>query len=145
MGRPSPADVDTINVVGVGVRHPLSSAADADPRFVTRIKASAGGTVEESAGYILNSTAWFSNADGTLPSNLKLILYDLPGASTTAWTKADLDAMQIGVRVNVDDTDQVWVSTLWALVDYIPTSGTEISDNQPIHLKGRQSFSDTQS
>ena len=118
----SPADVGTVNVVGVFARHTLSSATGTDPRFVTRIKASAGGTVEESAQHVLNSTAWFSNADGTLPSNLKLILYDLPGASTTAWTQADLDAMQIGVRIAVDDADQVWVSTLLALVDYVPSA-----------------------
>ncbi|KRT76718.1 MAG: platelet-binding glycoprotein [Armatimonadetes bacterium CSP1-3] len=118
-----PGDVDTVNMVGVFVRHSLSSSVGADPRFVTGIKASSGGTIEESASHILNSTAWFSNADGTLPSNIKLITYDLPGASTTPWTAADLATMQIGLRINVDDSDQCWISTLLALVEYVPTAG----------------------
>ena len=131
----SPADVGTVNVVAVGVRHSLSSATGSDPLFVTRIKASAGGTVEESATHFVNNTAWYSNSEGTMSANSRLVLYDLPGASTTAWTKADLDAMQIGVRISTGDSDQARVSTLWALVDYMPAGGATLTvqDGQHTH------------
>ncbi|KKW13399.1 MAG: LPXTG-motif cell wall anchor domain protein [Candidatus Gottesmanbacteria bacterium GW2011_GWB1_49_7] len=123
----SPADVDTVNVVAVGVRHTLSSATGSDPLFVTRIKASAGGTVEESATHFVNNTTWYSNSEPTFAANSRLVLYDLPGASTTAWTKSDLDAMQIGVRISTGDADAAWVSTLWALVDYVPSGVSDLT------------------
>ena len=86
--------------------------------FVLRIKASSGGTVEES-GNILATTTWQTNT-AAAPRNYSLTLYDLPGASTTAWTKADLDTAQIGVK-KIDGLAVLnRISTLWLLVEHTP-------------------------
>jgi hypothetical protein len=113
---------DTINCVQVGVRFRTESAGTGDG-FCVRIKASASGTVEESAEITPTSTTWLTNSAtvGSAPRNHPLTLYDLPGASTTAWTKADLDQAQIGIReTDTDGTVATEVSTLWLLVDHKP-------------------------
>lgn len=118
----TPAAMDTtdvINCVQVGVHSSLDDATGADPNFVVRIKASPGGTVEESANLGPTSTV-FTTWKPQAPRNPGLTLYDLPGASATAWTKADLDTAQIGVRETATDTHNVRVSTLWLLVDHKP-------------------------
>jgi len=116
------ASDDTINVVQVGVRFAVADATSTDPDFVLRIKASASGTVEESAAIDASSTSWRTNAISS-PSNYKLTLYDLPGASTTAWTKSTLDTTQIGVRQAAADAHEAWISTLWLLVEHKPADG----------------------
>lgn len=116
------ASDDTINCVHVGVRYQVVITG-APAEFVLRIKAAASGTVEESAAIVPNSTSWGTNANA-VPRNYPLTLYDLPGASTTAWTKADLDTTQIGVRVSTANTWRAQVSTLWLLVDHTPTTVT---------------------
>lgn len=115
----SPTDVGTVNCVQVGTRFRADGVDE--PSFVLRIKASASGTVEESTAITSTNTSWHTNSN-TGPRNYKLTLYDLPGASTTEWTKADLDTAQIGARISVDNTDNIEISALWLLVDYIPAS-----------------------
>lgn len=120
------ASDDTINCVQVGVRFNVADATSADPDIVLRIKDSSGGTVEESSAIDCSTTTWNTNAVAT-SKNYSLTLYDLPGASTTAWTKAELDTAQIGVRQSVADTHAAQVSTMWLLVDHKPTAaGTAI-------------------
>jgi hypothetical protein len=51
------------------------------------------------------------------------VLVDLPGASSTAWTKAALDATGIGARISVDDTDVLRISAIWLAVDHKPGAG----------------------
>lgn len=114
---------DTINVVHVGVYAAVSDATGADPDIVLRIKASASGTVEESASLDLNSVTFQGPAPLPADSNYKLTLYDLPGASTTPWTKADLDVAQAGVREAVTDTHFARVGALWVMVDHKPGAG----------------------
>lgn len=116
------ASDDTINAVQVGVRFSVSSAAGTQPTVVLRIKASASGTTEESSAITFSSTSWFTNAVAA-PRNYQLTLYDLPGASTTAWTKTDLDAAQIGARTTNDPTGTAQISTMWLLVDHKPNAG----------------------
>lgn len=115
------ASDDTVNVVQVGVRFNESVGTDPDPIFVLRIKASAGGTTEESASITANATVWNTNATAN-PRNYQLTLYDLPGASTTPWTKTDLDATQIGVRLTNSPVGLAQVSTMWLLVDHKPAA-----------------------
>lgn len=107
---------DTIKVVVANVRWRVADATGTDPSFVVRVKASSGGTVEESSAYTSNNANWRTNAQANnVPP---LTLYDLPGASTTAWTKADLDTAQIGVRESVSDTHTIQVSNLFLIVEY---------------------------
>ncbi len=110
---------DTINCVQVGWRF-NDSTSIADFAVVLRIKSDTGGTVEESAAQTIPDSTWKTNKIA-VPYNYHLTLYDLPGASTTAWTKADLDTAQIGVRVNTDGgVGATQTSTLWLLVDHKP-------------------------
>lgn len=119
------ASGDTINVVQVGVRFNNSVSAGTDPTFVLRIKASSGGTTEESANITAPDTTWVTNsatAANGQPGAYKLTLYDLPGASTTAWTKADLDTAQIGIRLSNTPTGLAQITTIWLLVEYNPAA-----------------------
>lgn len=124
---------DTINVVAVGFRATLSDATAGDPNAVLRIKASAGGTLEESANLGGNTTTWNTNGFSS-PRGYKLVLYDLPGASTTAWTKADLDTTQIGVRQTATDTHFYRVSTLWLSVDHKPAAAVAVIPPKMVFL-----------
>jgi hypothetical protein len=110
---------DVINVVQIGFRCAVDNATGADPDMVLRIEASSGGTVEESAAIDVNNTAWRTNNNGSI-LNYLFTLYDLPGASTTGWTKADLDAAQAGLRLSVTDTHNAQVTAEWVLVDHKP-------------------------
>ena len=113
------ASDDTINCVQVGVRYTRNAANPAS--FVVRIKASSGGTVEESAA-ITPPTGCQTNANAN-PRSYPQTLYDLPGASTTEWTKTDLDVAQIGARISTGSVGvTAKISTLWLLVDHKPAA-----------------------
>jgi len=114
---------DVINWVGVGVRAANDVATGADPDIVLRIKASAGGTVEETGNLDCNSVTWKSPQP--LPANDNYAAfpndsnYQVPGTAN-AWTKADLDTAQIGMRESVTDTHNALVSAIWLYVDHKP-------------------------
>lgn len=118
----TPADLGAsslIKVVQFAVRYNVSATTSTDPAFVPRIKASSGGTVEEGTAIVAGQSAWATRGAGAGSATI-LITYDLPGASTTAWAKSDLDQAQIGVRISTGDTDSVQVTALWLLVEYVP-------------------------
>lgn len=116
---------DTINVVAVGVRWRLDDATGSDPSFVLRIMEDTGGTVQESSAISINNTSWRTNSNSLGAPIYNLTLYDLPGASTTAWTKAKLDTAQIGVRLTVTDTHNINVSAIWLMVEHTPGASAE--------------------
>ena len=119
--------VDSITLVAVGWR-----AYQSDSTFTTgylRIKASAGGTTEESAAMnpVATSTyETYKKVSGNTDKIHRLVLYDLPGASTTAWTTTDLNAAQIGYRHDQVFGGTMRVSTVWLLVEYIPSAVSAI-------------------
>lgn len=115
---------DTINCVAVGVRWRVDDATGTDPIFVLRIMDDTGGTVEESSTLTISNTSWRTNQ--TLLVVYHFTLYDLPGASTTAWTKAKLDTAQIGARLSTTDTHNINISAMWLIVDHKP--GATVSD-----------------
>lgn len=110
---------DTITLVQVGVRHKAETAAAMS--ITPRIKGQASGTVAEGTNYTHNDTTWRTNGDA-LPRNYKLTSYVNPQDSA-AWETGDLDTMQIGVKTP-DATPDVWISTIWALVEYVPSAGS---------------------
>lgn len=120
---------DTINVVHVGVYAAVDNVTGSDPDIVLRIKASAAGTVEESASLDVNAVTYHGPAPLPANDNYQLTLYDLPGASTTAWTKADLDTAQAGIRESVTDTHFARVGALWVMVGFTPASGTDYTQS----------------
>lgn len=114
---------DVINVVHVGIYGAVSDATTTDPDAVIRAKSASGGTVEESASLDFNNLTFQGPAPIPATTNYALTMYDLPGASTTPWTKATLDTMQAGVREAVTDAHFARVAALWVLVDHKPGSG----------------------
>ena len=123
---------ETINVVAVGARF-NGVGASANASFALRVKATASGTVEESSAITPANTTWVTNAVAS-PRNYPLTLYDLPGASTTAWTPTELDTAQIGIHLTTTSTNAVQVSTLWMLVDYTLASDLSINKSESITL-----------
>lgn len=116
---------ETINVVHVGVRY--RKVTSGTLVFNVRVKASASGTVESSSNISSATTSFRTNTE-TDPKTYPLTLYDLPGASTTPWTKADLDTAQIGVST-VSNTANNWrLTAIWMVVDYAPALVSTISD-----------------
>lgn len=111
---------DTINSVSVGVRYTAAVAA-LEATFVTRIKATSGGTVGESGNIIPISTTWVTN-ENDIPYGYQLITYTKPGGSV-AWIKTDLDASQVGYRISVTGTNAVDITTVWLLASVTPQSG----------------------
>lgn len=122
---------DTINVVAVGIRY-LGAAASANASSVLRIKASSGGTVEESTAFTTSSTSGVTNNSSTAAEEYIFTLYDLPGASSTAWTKSDLGTTQIGVRLSATNTNAFRNTTQWLLVDYTPAAPGGGGNDWPI-------------
>lgn len=119
---------DSVTLVQVGQR--AGSGAVTTASIVTRIKAAASGTVAESASIPVNVNG-FRTYSTVTPYTYKLTAYVKP--SSTAWTPTDLDSMQIGYRGNVAQTTSRRITTLWALVEYVPvevhtTSGTARAD-----------------
>src|SRR3989344_8078676 len=106
----------TISAVQVGVRG--GGTGTTVRTFVTRVKASSGGTVEESSSIDWSINGWRTNQEGPNTRNYVLSLYDLPGASTSDWLISDLNSAQIGVRHDSLSVNEVRASAIWLLVDY---------------------------
>lgn len=113
-------ETDTINCVQVGVVYASVVGGGSSPTFVVQIKSDTGATIEQGTEITPTLTNYRTNATAS-PRNYSLTLYDLPGASTTAWTKATLDTAQIGVDTTAAGAKEARVSTLWLLVDHKPT------------------------
>lgn len=105
----SPDNPSTVHAVAVRARYNGSTATSPYDRFVTRLKAASGGTVTESADTVSASTAYITDLDS-------IITYTKPGGG--AWTKADLDQAQVGLRKTIDNTTGQRVTVIDALVIY---------------------------
>ena len=110
---------DTISVIQVGVREaPLTAAADS---YALRIKSASSGTTIEGTTLTHNDTTYKTNGDA-LPRIYSLTSYTDP-TTAVAWTPTgtnSLDNMQVGVHA-IDATPDILTSTLWALVEYVPS------------------------
>ncbi|MFF6985614.1 hypothetical protein [Streptomyces sp. NPDC010273] len=109
---------DSITLVQIGGR--VASDATTAASIVYRIKGQAGGTVQESASVTVANTSWSVNS-GQSPRPYMLTAYTNPQTST-AWTAATLDTAQIGYRGDVSQSTVRRVSTLWALVEFLPAT-----------------------
>jgi hypothetical protein len=123
LGVQSSADVgigasDTVHCVYVGARHRPASAASAG--FNLRVKSQASGTVQSGSALTHDDTTWRTNGDAS-PRIYSLVSQTEPQASG-AWTPALIDSMQIGCVVT-DATPDLWLSALWAYVEYTPAGG----------------------
>jgi hypothetical protein len=104
-----------ITLVQVGERHTGASASNYT--YNTRIKSQASGTVISGTAVTTSATTFGTNT-GANPRVYQLTRYTDPQAGG-AWTTALLDTTQIGV-IATDAAPDVYISTLWALVEYVP-------------------------
>lgn len=112
---------DTISVVHVGIREAAATAASES--WQLRVKSASGGTLLESATITHNDVTWRTNGDTTFVG-YQLTSYVDP-TTGVAWTPTgtnSLDNMQIGVEA-IDAAPDIYVSSLWAVVEYVPAAG----------------------
>lgn len=112
---------DTVTLVQVGIRESALSAASEG--WNLRIKSASGGTTTDGTTTTHNDTTWRTNGDA-LPRIYTLTSYTDP-TTGVAWTPTgtnSLDNMQIGINGS-DPVPTIQVSTLWALVEYVPAAG----------------------
>lgn len=118
---------DTITLVQVGAR--FANTASGTSAFRTRIKSASSGTVTNGTSVSPSSTTYRTNANAA-PFNYQLTSYTDP-TTASAWTATgtnSLDNAQIGIEAT-DATPDVNVSTLWALVEYVPDNAQNVSMN----------------
>lgn len=117
---------DTVNVLQVGSRFRSSSATNSTA--TVRIKSASNGTLLESSAIATNGTTWFTNATAA-PQTYPLSSYTKPEGGV--WTSSDLNTAQIGAKLTVDGgTNTYQISTLWLLVEYVPTSNPPLNQTQ---------------
>jgi hypothetical protein len=106
---------DVIKWVAAGARFAITATTGGDPTVVTRI--TAGGNTDESANLPTETTFWRSYT-ATSTFIQQHVLTDMPGASTSAWTKSDLDGAELGIRETTTDTHFIRISALWLLAEH---------------------------
>ena len=112
----------TITLVNVAVYF-ANDTADATTAFKVQIKKTTGGTVSQSSAITPNATAYKAQtAAGTVPQFFPLKLYQDP--DSTNWTQTTVDSSQIGVQSTLIGVNKNRVSTLWTVVEYIPSTNT---------------------
>ena len=118
----------TINCVSINVRHTGGSSA-ASQAIKRRCTHSGTTTADVLANQtIVGNTPpvaadWITNTVyGTVFRNPHTLFVANCPSTGTAWTIAQLDAMEIGIQAT-DASPDVFIDALWALVEYIPPSG----------------------
>lgn len=108
----------TVKHVAIGYR--INRASNATCTIQARVKSQASGTTASSTAANVATTAWHTNVSPGPPKPYPLVQYTDPQGGG-AWTTALIDTMQIGVGAP-DATPDVWVTSLWAYVEYIPST-----------------------
>lgn len=111
---------DAITLVQIGARLGATSTSSSNRTGIFRIKGQASGTVSESASIAFNVNGWATNSI-TTPRTSPLTAYVNPQTGT-AWTPTTLDTMQIGYKSGSSSTNEIRVSTLFAIVEYVPAT-----------------------
>lgn len=116
---------DTITLVQVGAY--WASASNSAAGGKVRIKPSSGATVVTGTARAFSTTVFYANDQSASRPVYGLTCTTIPsGASCnggSAWTTTALNDIQIGADANSDGNPDTWVSTLWALVEYVEVAG----------------------
>lgn len=115
---------DTIKVIQVGARVGANSGTATSRDAKLRIKGQSGGTVQVGTTVFWNSINWITHSLGA-PASYTLTSYTNPQGSV-AWTPASIDTMQIGMQANTASINEIRVTSLWALVDYVPATSADL-------------------
>ena len=114
---------DIISLVHIGARWQVKAV---NASWKLGVKATSGGTVQSSANLTGTLNTWYTNANAS-PYNYSLTLYDLPGASTTAWTATELNTAQIRLENTGGGGGESDVTAVWMLVESTQAPGTTTS------------------
>ena len=112
---------DTINLISVGQRAGATSATATGRNVKLRIKSASGGSVQATGNIDISVNGWLTNNDGS-PKVYQLNSYTDP-TTGVAWTPTgtnSIDNMQCGYQAGTSSTNEIRITTLWALVDYTP-------------------------
>lgn len=113
---------DTVNAVLVGVRM-RNNTADATVAAKLQIKSISGGTITQGSEIKPNSASFATNASAE-PRNYTLVAHRDPDGN--AWNRDTLNSAQIGAICTATGTNRWQMSTVWATVDYTPSTGTPL-------------------
>lgn len=107
---------DTVNCVTIGIRC-TNNVADATTAIKVQVKKTSGGTISQGSAIIPNTTTWVTDglAGTFLPT---LVMYNDPDGNP--WTQSTIDTMQIGQIVSSFGTNRIYITSIWAYVDYTP-------------------------
>lgn len=108
---------DTIRLIQVGARVGSTSTTATGRNYATRIKSQASGTVLTGATAACNVNGWTTHV-AAAPKNYQLTSYVDPQAGG-AWTPSLIDNAQIGITTVTSSTNEIRVSTVWALIEYV--------------------------
>lgn len=117
----------TINGVVVGGRVANITGADTTASLQFQIEQKSGGTIQKSGAIIPDTVTWSTNSKA-IPHNYPLTAPQDP--TNTNWTATTIGTMQIGYLIDTVHTDADAVSTIWAYVDYTPSSTVSASVTQ---------------
>lgn len=133
------ASGDTINCVSINVRNRGASSSSV-ATFRPRVRSVSGGSVTQGSTENPTQTSWQTNNSwnaGSLNNTFfahLLTSYAKPGGG--AWTKADLDTMQMGIDNSAGSTNAVQMSAIWANVDFTPVAVTNYPPKKILMVQG---------
>lgn len=130
-------DQDTVNVVQVGMYY-AGSSTTSTATVKLEIEKKASGTITQSAGVAPNATSYKINANAA-PRAYPLTLYQDP--DSVNWNNQTLNSMQIGMKITTGSTNRADISTIWALVEYVPVKN-RIANYGPYFNTGGMSRSE---
>jgi hypothetical protein len=115
---------DAISLVAIGFRGGAISTTASGRSIKTRAKSAASGTVSSSATIPVNVNGWCTWHAAAATQFYQHYIYTDP-TTAVAWTPTgtnSLDNMQIGYQADVSSANEIRVSTVWALVEYVPAA-----------------------
>lgn len=110
------AAADAVTLVEVHGR--VSAASATASNWFPQIQSQAAGTKVSPTAIAWASASWFTNDDTAGSRQCKLTSYVDPQAGGV-WTPALVDSMQTSAKTT-DGNPDTWVSTMWAIVEYVP-------------------------
>lgn len=125
------ASTDTVTLVAIFVRAGATSATSTNRSGNVRIKSAASGTVSTSPNLDWSVNGWLTTQDTGLSSlHYAHVSYTDP-TTGVAWTPTgtnSLDNAQIGIINTTSSTNEIRVSTIHLVVEYVPGAATSIKD-----------------
>lgn len=110
----------TISLVCVGGQF-NNPTADATTSFQFQLEKAPSGTILQSSAITPNSTTWKVNsATSAFPIGYPIVTYQDP--DNISWTVDTLNQVQIGVVTGTIGVFGIQLSTIWALIEYLPLS-----------------------